>query len=59
MAKSFNMTVSELQEKLVKLIASNDIKARIDSHNKVYIKLIKIIILITWIIRIIIHKINK
>jgi len=53
------MTVSELQEKLVKLIASNDIKARIDSHNKVYIKLIKIIILITWIIRIIIHKINK
>jgi len=35
MAKSFNMTVSELQEKLVKLIASNDIKARIDSHNKI------------------------
>lgn len=35
MAKSFNMTVQELQEKLVKLIASNDIKARIDSHNKI------------------------
>jgi len=35
MAKSFNLTVSELQEKLVKLIASNDIKARIDSHNKI------------------------
>ncbi|OUM59264.1 hypothetical protein PIROE2DRAFT_15233 [Piromyces sp. E2] len=34
MAKSFNMSVTELQEKLVKLIASNDIKARIDSHNK-------------------------
>jgi len=35
MAKSFNMTVQELQEKLVKLIANNDIKARIDSHNKI------------------------
>jgi len=35
MAKSFNMSVTELQENLVKLIASNDIKARIDSHNKV------------------------
>ncbi|ORX58618.1 PCI-domain-containing protein [Piromyces finnis] len=35
MAKSFNMSVTELQEKLVKLIASNSIKARIDSHNKI------------------------
>jgi len=35
MAKSFNMSVTELQENLVKLIASNDIKARIDSHNKI------------------------
>ncbi|ORX84619.1 PCI-domain-containing protein [Anaeromyces robustus] len=35
MAKSFNMTVPELQEKLVKLIESNNIKARIDSHNKI------------------------
>jgi len=35
MAKSFNMTVTDLQEKLVKLIESNNIKARIDSHNKV------------------------
>jgi len=35
MAKSFNMSVATLQEKLVKLIASNDIKARIDSHNKI------------------------
>ena len=39
MAKSFNMSVPTLQEKLVKLIASNDIKARIDSHNKVKKKL--------------------
>jgi len=35
MAQSFNMSVATLQAKLVKLISSNDIKARIDSHNKV------------------------
>jgi hypothetical protein len=35
MAAAFNLSTPELEKKLVELIGSNKMQARIDSHNKV------------------------
>ncbi len=35
MAQAFSTTVPELQKELTELIMKKDIKARIDSHNKI------------------------